>query len=282
MSGDPTDIVRRIETERGRQFEQAIVDAFNFLGLNANLTGSTEAESDVIAEAVLAESPYFVVIECCAANEDNEVGYEKLGQIRGNFPTYLNERRQRIFKAGYKLVIGKPTFSSNARNRAEPDVGLISTAHMIELMQAHSTYYFPQDELEQLFGVKGELTDEHLRSAVEPYQRRISIYALIGLSLLVGRSISDENRRPLTPIEQIVGQVLVYSEMLQIPNVQDEDVRECIRDMSSPISKMIRLENESIRLSSVPIDRMTSRLGETGKELLSKLSDYARRLQVRL
>jgi len=283
MSGNPADIIQRLQTDRGEQFEGAVIDAFNYLGFDASLTRTQEAESDGTAEALLAESPYFVVIECCAVDQGNEVGYEKIGQIRGNFPAYLDERRQRIFKTGYKLLVGKPAFSSNARARADPDVCLIQATSLIKMIDFHSKYHFSQDELELVMSVAGELTEEHLRNIVNIYQRRISIYALVCLSLIMGHAIESENRRrPFIPAEQVVGQVLGYSEMLQIDNVQDYEIRECIRDMSSPILKIIDSRDDSVRLTSVSLKTITANLGEMGKEFFSKLEDYSNRLRARL
>lgn len=283
MSGNPTEIIQRIQADRGEQFERTIVDAFNFLGFNASLTRTREAESDGIAEALLAESPFFVVIECCAVDQGNEVGYEKIGQIRGNFSAYLDERRQRIFKKGYKLLVGKPVFSSNARTRADPDVCLITANSLVKIIDFHAKYHFSQDELEPVISVAGELTEEHLQTMVTPYQRRISIYALVCLSLIIGHTLqSDDRRRPFIPAEQVVGQVLGYAEIMQIDNVQDYEVRECIRDMSSPILKILNSKDDSVRLSSISLNTITANLGEMGRELFLKLEDYGTRLHVRL
>src|SRR3989304_1140938 len=215
MAPNPPNIIERIGTERGLQFEQAVSDAFNSLGLSSSLTTSTEAESDVIVEALLPESTYFVVVECCAVEEHNEVGYEKLGQLRGNFMYYVaDERRQKLgFKNAYKAVVGRPRFSDNAVQRASPDVSLISVDILVELLKFHWKYRFSHEELESIFKVSGQVKSEHILSAVSSYQRKISIYALICLALLSDPYSNNDQRKSFTPVEQVVGSVATFSDL---------------------------------------------------------------------
>jgi len=88
-------IVNGLRTAQGLDFNEQIAEAFNKLNFNAEVILETEAESDVIAEAIYADEPYYIVIEGQAVRNHNEVGYTKLGQLRGNFPSYLDERTQK-------------------------------------------------------------------------------------------------------------------------------------------------------------------------------------------
>ena len=126
------EIVQNLQTSTGTDFETVVCTAFNFLDFDASLTQSTQSESDVIAEAYYAEKPYFIVVECQAVRPPNQVGVAKVGQIRGNAEAYsLDPRRQRLFVTSHKLIVGRPIFSSDARRRSHPDVGLITVSNLI-------------------------------------------------------------------------------------------------------------------------------------------------------
>jgi len=281
MLPTPQNLIERIRTERGLQFEQAVSDAFNSLGLSSSLTTSTEAESDVIVEALLPESTYFVVVECCAVDDQNEVGYEKLGQLRGSFMYYVaDERRQKLgFNNAYKAVVGRPQFSDNAVERAFPDVSLISVDILAELLKLHSKYRFSQEELESIFRVSGQVKSEHLAGVASSYQRRISIYALICLALLSDPYSQDDQRKPFSQIEQVVGSVGTLSNLLQIEYADEAAIRECLRDLQTPFLKLVCVKENMIRLSSLPLSRVPSIAGEIGSELLSRLQEYKQRLE---
>ncbi len=281
MAPNPANIIERIRTERGLQFEQAVSDAFNSLGLSSSLTTSTEAESDVIVEALLPESTYFVVVECCAVDNQNEVGYEKLGQLRGNFMYYVaDERRQKLgFKNAYKAVVGRPRFSGNAVERASPDVSLIGVDILAELLQFHSKYRFSPEELESIFKVSGQVKSEHLVGIVSSYQRKISIYALICLALLSDPYSNSDQRKSFTQVEQVVGSVATLSDLLQIDYADEAAIRECLRDLQTPFLRLVYVQENMIRLSSMPLLQVLSMAGELGSELLSRLQEYRQKLE---
>jgi len=275
------EIIARLDTASGLDFENAVADAFNFLGLKAEVVEQTEAESDVIVEASLSERPYYVVVECCAVLPQNQVPYDKLGQIRGNFTKYMDERRQKLFRTAYKLIVGRPIFSEPTKTNSEPDVGLLQASVLTELLQHHSKYHFSQDELEGILKIIGEVrSDNVLNILVTPYQRKLKIYALICISLLEDPySIRSQMRKPCTPVEQIVGEVKAYAKLLRVSALTDEEINAATRDLCNPFVKFLELRGSCLRLSSLPFETIETTGGQLGVELSGKVQEYLNRLR---
>ena len=258
------EIVRALLQKEGRDFERAVCTAFNFLDFDASLTQSTQAESDVIAEAYYAEKPYFIVVECQAVRPQNQVGVDKVGQIRGNAQTYsLDPRRQRLFETSHKLIVGRPAFSNDAKHRALPDVGLITVGNLAILMNYHKRLSFSQDELKEVLGVSGEITSAHISTFQQKilgrrqYYRKLDIYSLIYIALLED-PISDnlEKRRSWVSSDIVIGTVLAYGSLFGIPNLSKEEIADAMRDLANPFLNILRRRiNEQgqveVRLSTI-------------------------------
>lgn len=275
------ELTHNLETSDGLDFENAVAEAFNFLGLKAQVIPETNAESDVIIEAAYSEHPYYVVVECCAVAAHNQVPYDKLGQIRGNFTKYMDERRQRLFKTAYKLIVGRPEFSNQAKTNSEPDVGLLKVSVLTEALQQHTRYHFSQDELERIFKVIGEIRSDHLlNSLVQTYLRRLNIYALVYISLLEDPySARSDARKPYTPMEQIVGEIKAYAKLLKIPALSDNEVNIAIRDLFNPFLKFVDIRESDLRLASLPTQTVETTGGQLGHELIVKIQEYLGKLR---
>ena len=269
------EILQSLDTSTGRDFEKAVAEAFSMLNLDSKVIDETQAESDVIVEAKYAENPYYIVIECCAVEPQNQVPYTKLGQIRGNFTNYVNERRQRIFKNGYKLVVGRPEFSDDAKKRSLPDVGLLTTSFLKPVLEKNAKYHFSQDELERIFILNGEIKDSHISNNLfQPFARKLTLYSLILTSLLESPFPSKNDlRKPFTEIEQIIGEVKTFTMLLKIPSTGDEEIRSAIRDLCSPFPALIITRDSSIRLASHPIEILNS-LGGIWVDLMQEIASY--------
>lgn len=270
-----SEILQALDTSTGRDFEKAVNEAFKMLNLETKVIEETQAESDVIVEAKYAEYPYYVVVECCAVEPQNSVPYTKLGQIRGNFTKYMDERRQKIFKNAYKLVVGRPEFSEDARKRSLPDVGLLTIATLRQVLEKNSKYHFSQDELERILLLKGEIKEAHvLNNLAQPFQRKLTLYSLLLISLLESPFPSkNDSRKPFTEIEQIVGEVKAFAMLLRIPSMTDEEIKSAIRDLCSPFPALIITRDRSIRLASHPIEMLDS-LGGIWVDLLQEIKAY--------
>lgn len=249
-----------LHEKAGRDFEKSVCDAMKYLDLSASLTQTTEAESDVIAEALHAETPYFIAIECQAVREGGQVGYEKLGQIRGNAASYLDTRRQTLFENAYKLVVGKPEFSEHAKERATPDVGLLSVETLSRLMRLHQRFQLTQDALQEIFSGIGEIDPQkvdfevikHLRN--ENYYRKLYVYSLIFLSLIEDPFSESKRRKKWIPLNEIVGSVLTYGKLFRIRDLTAFEIGELIRDLDNPFIRIIESRGNEIRLSTLSLD----------------------------
>jgi len=276
-----SELASRLQTASGLEFEKAVADAFGFLGFKAEVIEETIAESDVIIEAKYAENPYYVVVECCAVLPHNQVPYDKLGQIRGNFPRYMDERRQRLFKTAYKLIVGRPEFSAPTKTNSEPDVGLMSVDVLNTLLEYHEKYNFSQDELERILKTVGEIINEHvLKNLVLQYERKLEIYSIIYISLLEDPySQRSDSRIPFTPVEQIVGEVKAYTKLLRMPTLSDDEINNAVRDLSNPFLKFIDIKGSNLRLSSLPFESIKKVGGQMGNELALKDQEFLSKLR---
>ena len=278
-------IIQDLLNKQGREFEKSVCDALNFLDLEASLTKSTEAESDIVAEACHAEIPYFIVVECSAVREGNQVGVDKLGQIRGNSSSYLDTRRQQLFEKGYKLIVGKPEFSDHAKERAIPDVGLISVDSLITYLKFHKKYRFSQNELHDVFKRVGEIKKVHIgRSTVlclteRQYIRKLSIYSLVYVALLENPySVRLEKRKGWTSLKEIVGEVLAYGKLFRIGGLGNNEVVRRIRDLDNPFLRIVEMKEEEVRLSTVS-KSVVEESSPFGKALVSQINESLEKLR---
>jgi hypothetical protein len=285
------EILKNLLHTDGKEFEKTVRTAFNFLDFDASLTESTQSEADVIAEAYYAENPYFIVIECQAVLSHNQVGVDKVGQIRGSAEAYsLDPRRQQLFRTSHKLIVGRPEFSPDARKRSHPDVGLITATHLGRLLISHRSHLYSQDELKEVLCISGEITDAQIDSFQQrilgkiQYPRKLDIYSLIYLGLLED-PISDnlEKRKDWVSMDNLIGVVLTYGSLFRIPNLSKEEIAEGVRDLDNPFLSVLRRRinvqsQVEVRLSSIsrPIIQTSSQFG---KELSIRIGFFIDKLR---
>lgn len=252
------EIIANLSLKGGREFEEAVRVAMEYLDLDASLTETTEAESDVIVEALHAETPYFITVECQAVREGKQVGIDKVGQIRGNAASYLDTRRQQLFEEYYKLVVGKPEFSHHAKEKASPDVGLMTVETLTQLLVYHKWYPLSQNVLQKIFSTIGEIDLNKTISVIMQYlradrhHRRLEIYSLIYAALLRDPfSNETELRKKWTPVDQVVAEVLTYGKMFRIRDLSHAEVVLLIRDLDNPFMRIVESRRYEIRLSTV-------------------------------
>ena len=285
------EIVRDLHQKGGRDFEKAVCTAFNFLDFDASLTQSTQSESDVIAEAYYAEKPYFIVVECQAVRPQNQVGVDKVGQIRGNAQAYsLDPRRQRLFETSHKLIVGRPVFSNDAKRRATPDVGLITVNSLVLLMDYHKRLSYSQDELKEVFGVPGEIAFAQINAFRQrilgrrQHSRKLDIYSLIYIALLEDPILDNlEKRKSWVSSDIVIGTVLTYGSLFRIPNLSKEEVADAMRDLDNPFLHILRRRingqgRVEVRLSTISRP-MIQTLNEFGNMLSNKIATNLSRLR---
>ena len=276
--------IQDLNEQAGTNFEESVCNAIKYLDLSASLTETTEAESDVIAEALHAASPYFIVIECNAVREGNQVGYDKIGQIRGNATSYLDARRQKFFENAYKLVVGKPEFSKPAKERATPDVGLISVETLSQLLRLHQRYQLSQDVLQEIFSGIGEIDTQQVNSVVmkhlenENYYRRLGVYSLIYLALIEDPFSESKSRKKWTPLNEVVGSVLIYSNLFRFHDLTSHEVMALIRDLDNPFIRILESRKNEIRLSTLSLD-VIENFNPLGEAIVSNIKEYWKKLR---
>jgi hypothetical protein len=282
---DIDEAIRGLGEKRGREFEEAVRDAMKCLDLDTSLTETTEAESDVVVEALHAEAPFFVVVECQAVHEGSQIGVDKVGQIRGNAASYLDTRRQQLFDKYYKLVVGKPEFSNHAKERALPDVGLLSVETLIRLLRLHEKYYLSQNVLQEIFEGTGEIDVDKVNSVVRQYLRRdryfrrLEIYSLIYAALLKDPfSDRTEQRKKWTPLGQIVAEVVTYGKMFRIRDLTPNEVALLARDLDNPFIRIVESRGSEIRLSTISEETIQN-FGPLGEDLVSKIRQNLHKLR---
>jgi hypothetical protein len=263
----------------GIEFEKAVCEAFDFLELSATLTATTEAESDLIVEALPAEKPYYIVVECQAVAPTNEVGYTKIGQIRGNAFFYADTRRQQLFKQGYKLIVGRPKFSANAKERAAPDVVLMNVDILIGLLRCHQIFRFSPTQLELIFKKSGEIEQKNILAFSSAQDRKTNLYALIYVSLL--KDPYDERFETCkywTPVQQAVGEVISYAKLFGIQGVDDLEVQNLIRDLDNPFFRVAELQGDQVKLYTIANPQLES-FSPFGKMLRDRVEFFKSKLR---
>ncbi len=278
-------IIQDLKSKVGREFESSVRDALNFLDLEAFLTTSTEAESDVVAEALHAEIPFFVVVECQAAREGNQVGVDKLGQIRGNASSYLDTRRQQLFNIGYKMIIGKPEFSKHAKEKSTPDITLMSVGTLVLLLELHRIHRFSQNELHGVFQSMGEIQPTDISDLVakcfaeRQHSRKLSIYGLIYIALLENPySVRLEKRKGWSQLEEIIGEVLAYGKLFRIGGLSNDEIIQRIRDLDNPFLGIVEIKGKEIRLCTVS-KSVVEEFSPFGARLVSEINGRLQKLR---
>jgi hypothetical protein len=283
MRSSLEDIARRLRVEFGRpDFENAVADAFRFLDLEVEIIDETQSESDLIVKAPLSQKPYFVIVECCAVRAGGFVGYQKLGQIRGNAPKYFLKYGKEM-SSYYKMIVGRPAFSQDAKKHSFDDVALLTTDMLIKLLEAHDVYQFSQDELRLIFETKGEVDEKRINELINPYLKHLRACSLVFIGLLKEPTDNpDKRKKEWTPIQNLMGAVSILSWLLDVGDVTPSDVRNAIIELSSPLKRIIQiLQDESVRLTSIPFEVVLEKIGRQGTVFREILLDFQQKLRLK-
>lgn len=278
-------IIKRLVDQGGRGFTSAVRDAFEYLGFEVEdieETEGTQAHSDLIVKAHLATNPYFVVIECTAVREGNEVGYVKLYQLGSNFPRYLTKYTKHYPSASYKMLVGRPSFSSDTKKLAK-DETLVTAKVLSQLLKCQQEIYLSQDELEKIFQHKGEFAIKDAVELIIEYRTKALIYAWIYLSLLEDPTDkSAKRKKKWTNVQGLIAMVKQWGWLFKDIKVPTSRIANAIRDLSSPVSRVFLIEGENIMLSSLPLEKIIQNMGDIGKafeEYLMESIDKAKKLK---
>lgn len=258
------DIINRLRNDMGRNFEIAVVDAFNLLGFEAEHIEETQAESDVIVKAPQALRPYFIVVECEAVREGAQVSYTKLGQLRGNFPKYAT--RYKGFSLIYKLIVGKPEFSDDTIESSRSDTTLMTSEILIQLLEYNSRYGLSQDEIKNLFLKLSLIREDDIEQLYHMYKRKVKLYSFIFIGLLNKPENASLNKRDaIIHIERLIGIVknLSYIKGMEF---SDDEIYDSIRELQHPLVKIVERIEKGLKLSSLNYENMINNLRGYGPD----------------
>jgi hypothetical protein len=141
-----------IKSQSPNEFEDAIKNAFDFLGFDAELIGGS-GDTDVILTANIGKESYKVTVDgkTSVYGKINDGGIDWLS---------LKDHKQKN-QADFVVVIG-PAFSGGNLEKRANDHGicLLKTDELIQLVNAHSEFPFTLFDLKNLFTGKGERSSQ--------------------------------------------------------------------------------------------------------------------------
>lgn len=140
-------------SEAPAEFEQAIADAFAFLGMEAQVIGGP-GDTDVLLTANVGNESYKVSVDGKTSRS---------GKISGNQIDWFSLRDHRKKnQAQFVLVVGADFAGGALTDRAKEHggVSLLETDDLIRLMDAHSTFPLTLIELKDLFKEHGEVASQ--------------------------------------------------------------------------------------------------------------------------
>ncbi|MGD0717028.1 MAG: restriction endonuclease [Halobacteriota archaeon] len=141
------------KSEAPAEFEQAIADAFRFLGMEAQVIGGP-GDTDVLLTANVGKESYKVSVDGKTS---------KTGKISGNQIDWFSLRDHRKKnQAQFVLVVGADFAGGSLTDRAKEHggVSLLETDDLIRLMEAQAKFPLTLIELKDLFLVHGEVASQ--------------------------------------------------------------------------------------------------------------------------
>jgi hypothetical protein len=137
------------KSEAPQEFEEAIADAFTFLGLEARLIGGS-GDTDVLLTANIGAESFKVSVD----GKTNKSG--KIPDSQVNWLSLQDHRKKN--RSDFVLVVGVSFASGNLESRArELNVSLLKTDDLVKLLEAHAAFPATLTELKDLFSGYGDV-----------------------------------------------------------------------------------------------------------------------------
>lgn len=142
----------QFKSDSPTDFEEAIRDAYDFLGFEAELIGG-KGDTDVLLTANIGQESFKV---------DIDGKTKKSGKITDQQIDWISLRdHKEKNNADFVVVVGRSFSGGNLDKRAdEYQVSLLKTEDLIKLVEAHAKFPFTLSELKDLFAGKGDKSSQ--------------------------------------------------------------------------------------------------------------------------
>ncbi len=149
------------------------------------------------------------------------------------------------------------------------------------LLEYHSKFGFSQDQIELLFENGGLLQKNNIEHMCYNYIAKIKLYSLIYLSLIMYPNLNSlENRKGFIEIYELIGIVktLSYFSRNKIPS--NEEIRDAIRDLTSPITQIIERNNNKVRLYGKSFNSVIESFNTYGEDFNKYITDILNKFEI--
>ena len=146
------DKLRTTQLNSGKpsEFEEAIRDAFIFLGFEGELIGGS-GDTDVLLTANIGEKSFKVSVDG-KTSKSGRISDSQIDWIS------LTDHKQKN-QSDFIVVVGSSFSGGNLRLRANQyEVSLLTTKALIDLISSHAFFPFTLTELRDLFSGKGDIS----------------------------------------------------------------------------------------------------------------------------
>jgi type III secretion system FlhB-like substrate exporter len=233
---------RQLKSDIPTDFEEAIKDAFNFLGFEGELIGG-KGDTDVLLTANIGQKSFKV-------NVDGKTS--KSGKIIERQISWLSLRdHKKKNNANFVVVVG-PSFSGgNLEGRAnEYDVSLLKTEDLIRLIEAHSKFPFTLTELKDLFTEKGSRSTQLDDLLTQNRSRRI---LLEQFRVIIEEIQSLQDRLGYFTFDSLAGR-----EKIEELDIEPKDIEYIIRLLKLPFIKGVEEISEDKYILTIKIKDMAN------------------------
>ena len=227
----------QFKSDSPTEFEEAIRDAFKFLGFEAELIGGS-GDTDVLLTANIGQESFKV-------NIDGKT--TKSGKIIDRQIDWLSLRdHKRKTQADFVIVVG-PSFSGgNLDQRAnEYNVSLLKTEDLIKLVEAHSKFPFTLTELKDLSTGGGNIKPRVEDLLTQNLSRR---NLLEQFRVIVEEMQSLQDRLGYFTFDSLAGR-----EKIEELEIEPEDIEYIIKLLRLPFINGIKEISESRYILTIRI-----------------------------
>lgn len=235
-------VVKRLRETQFRsdspvEFEEAIRDAFELMGFEAQLIGG-KGDTDVLLTANIGQESFKV-------NVDGKTS--KSGKIMDRQIDWISLRdHKRKNNADFVVLVGVDFSGGNLEERAaEYDVFLLKTEDLVRLVQAHSKFPFTLVELKDLFTGKGDRSFQLDDLLSQNLQRRT---LLERFRVIIEEMQSLQDRLGYFTFDSLAGR-----ERIEELEIEPEDIRHIISLLSLPFINGVKEISENKYILTIGI-----------------------------